>query len=104
MNRRIAGRVKQARKRAKVRADIRAGRRISMQAFVNGTHNHAPVAVEETPVATLKPEIFLAQVHGDTHELVEKENGDVVDRGTEYEMRKLRARLGAADYSVRKVK
>lgn len=103
MNRRIQGRVKQARKRAQVRADIRAGRRVSMQALVNGTHVHTPV-VEETPVATLRPEVFLAQVHGDTHELVEKENGAVVDRGTEYEMRKLRTKLGAADYSVRKVK
>jgi hypothetical protein len=82
------------------RIDIRAGRRISMQQLIRGTHTHehempevdmplTPV-VEETPVST--------------HMLVDKENGDVLEYGTEYEMRKLRAKLGAADYSVKKVK
>lgn len=90
---RIAGKVKQARKRAQKRADIRAGRRLSMQQMLHNTHEHNHV--EETPVLT---------VVNDSYQLVDKENGDVLDRGTEYEMRKLRTRLGAADYSVRKVK
>jgi len=91
---RAAGRVKHARKRALKKVDIKMGRVLSMQQYLQNTahqnHQHEEVAVEETPVST--------------HQLVDKDNGDVVDTGTEYEMRKLRTKLGAADYSVRKVK
>ena len=107
MNRRIAGRVKHAQKRAKVRADIRAGRRISMQAYVNGTaeHNHAPVAVAEMPEDEAMP------VPGDpngTHQVIAKDNGTVMGQGTESQMRKLRAEcmreMPDTAFSVRKVK
>lgn len=113
MNRRIQGRVKHAQKRAKVRADIRAGRRISMQAFVNGSaaHNHE---VEETTVLTQEPAIITATPDA-THVLVYKGDVDLstgkpaeseVARGTEYAMRKQRASMGlsASNYAVRKLK
>jgi len=93
VNRRIAGLVKQRRKRAQKRVDIRAGRIVSMQQLVNGTHQHhhevEPTVIEVEPLPT--------------HELVYKINGNMIARGTEYAMRKERAKLGA-DYSVRKIK
>jgi|KBSMisStaDraftv2_1062788.scaffolds.fasta_scaffold1891583_2 hypothetical protein len=89
MNRRVQGRVKQARKRMQKRIDIRAGRRMSMQQLM---HSHAEQVVEETPLAE------------GTHELVNKETGQVLQRGTESQMRKQRAQLGADSHSVRKVK
>ena len=92
MNRRVQGRVKQARKRAQKRIDIRAGRRMSMQQLMHNMHTHTE-QVEETPVV----------VEG-THELVNKETGQVLQRGTESQMRKQRAQLGADSHSVRKVK
>ena len=114
MNRRIAGRVKHARKRAQRKADIRAGRRVSMQDYYNGraaehNHNHTPEGYGADAEGNLTPRSqelveTMVETPVSTHQLVDKENGDVVDTGTEYEMRKLRAKLGAADYSVRKVK
>jgi hypothetical protein len=90
MNRRVQGRVKQARKRMQKRIDIRAGRRMSMQQLMH-MHTHTE-QVEETPLAE------------GTHELVNKETGQVLQRGTESQMRKQRAQLGADSHSVRKVK
>lgn len=104
MNRRIAGRVKQARKRAQKRADIRAGRVISMQEYVNRTHAH-----NHTPVETDGLERADRDQVG-THELVAvyADNTDRIEVGTEYAMRKLRLayleKEPNAKYSVRKVK
>jgi hypothetical protein len=119
VNRRIAGRVKHAQKRAKVRADIRAGRRISMQAFVNGSaaeHTHTHEVVEETAVLVQEPAILTATSDA-THVLVRrdvslvdgKEVESEVVRGTEYQMRKERnirmtAQGNESTYVVRKLK
>lgn len=92
MNRRIAGRVKQARKRAQRRADIRAGRTMSMQQMLHNQHNHAP-----------EPEAPVELSPAPTHELVYKVNGNVIARGTENEMRRERTKLGA-EYTARKIK
>jgi hypothetical protein len=98
MNRRVQGRVKQARKRAQKRLDIRMGRRMSMQQVLQNTHSHTHVEPEvaETPVVTA------------THELVNKETGQVLQAGTLVQMRKQRAISLEANpegtFSVRKVK
>jgi hypothetical protein len=101
VNRRVQGRVKQARKRLQKRVDIRAGRRVSMQQLMH-QHHH-----EEEAVATLKPEV-LANIRGETHELVNKETGQVLQIGTESQMRKQRAISMEASpegqFSVRKIK
>ncbi len=119
MNRRIAGRVKHAQKRAKVRADIRAGRRISMQAFVNGSaaeHTHTHEVVEETAVLVQEPAVLTATSDA-THVLVRLGDTDLstgkqveseMARGTEYSLRKLRQDYMAMEpeykFSVRKLK
>lgn len=105
MNRRTQGRVKQSRKRAQRRADIRAGRVISMREYIHRTahqHDETPAGWDETatgPVDVL-PE--------GSHELVNNETGQVLQRGTEYQMRKQRTiSLEASpegNFSVRKVK
>ena len=97
MNRRTQGRVKQARKRAQKRIDIRAGRILSMRQLIHNTHNHVEpeVAVEETPVVT------------GTHQLVNKETGEVIATGSEGQMRRKRVMLMATEgitCSVHKVK
>jgi hypothetical protein len=101
VNRRVQGRVKQARKRAQKRVDIRAGRRMSMQQLMH-QHHH-----EEEAMPTLKPEV-LANIRGETHELVNKETGQVLQIGTESQMRKQRAISMEASpegqFSVRKIK
>ncbi len=106
MNRRIAGRVKQARKRAQKRADIRAGRVISMQEYVNRTHAHThqepePVAEMQTGTHTLMQEAKTPLADGSTYERQ-------VASGTESQMRTMRRQHMAADpdtkYVVRKVK
>lgn len=99
MNRRTQGRVKQARRRAQKRADIRAGRILSMQQMLNNTaHNHHEH--EEEPAPEILPE--------GTHELVNNETGQVLQRGTERQMRKQRTiSLEASpegSFSVKKVK
>lgn len=121
VNRRTMGRVKQARKRAQRKADIRAGRRMSMQEYVNGSHNHnhpegygvdadgnlLPRSQELVETMTEEP----ALPEG-THELVRLygDGATLIARGTEYKMRKLRTELmyqePNADYTyqVRKVK
>src|SRR5580765_63957 len=99
MNRRTQGRVKQARKRLQKRIDIRAGRRMSMQQFMHNTHNHVeeetvPQGWDETAtgeVDTVPEEVFVVGVPEGTHELVNKETGQVLQRGTESQMRKQRA-------------
>jgi hypothetical protein len=101
VNRRIAGRVKHAQKRAKVRADIRAGRRISMQAFVNGTAEHTHTHEVEAPVLTVEP--------SGEYKLVRLTDGEALAFGTEYAMRKMRKEMTEMDgpavtYQVRKVK
>jgi hypothetical protein len=94
---RIAGKVKQARKRAQKRADIRAGRRLSMQQMLHNTHEHNHV--EETPVLT---------VENDLYQLVNKETGQVLQVGGMSQMRKQRAISMEANpegtFSVQKVK
>jgi hypothetical protein len=94
MNRRTMGRVKQARKRLQKRIDIRAGRRISMQQFLHNTHSQDESA-----------EPVLSE---GSHELVNKETGQVLQRGSERQMRKQRAVSMEASpegqFSVRKVK
>lgn len=96
MNRRVQGRVKQARKRAQKRVDIRAGRRMSMHQLMHMQH-------EEEVVPTLKPEVL---ANGETHMLVYKDTDEVIARGTEYQMRKQRTSMesSASDYIVRKIK
>jgi hypothetical protein len=107
MNRRTQGRVKQARKRLQKRIDIRAGRRMSMQQFMHNTHNH----VEEETVPQGWDETATGEVDvvpEGTHELVNKETGQVLQRGSERAMRKQRQiSLEASpegQFSVRKVK
>jgi hypothetical protein len=99
MNRRVQGRVKQARKRAQKRLDIRMGRRQSMQQMLYNTHSHAePETVVETPV-TVENNLF---------QLVNKETGQVLQVGSQTQMRKQRAISLEANpegaFSVRKVK
>jgi hypothetical protein len=74
---RTAGRVKQARKRAQKRADIRAGRRLSMQQYLMNTHTH----VEPEPIT----------VENNLYQLVNKETGQVLQVGSQSQMRKQRA-------------
>lgn len=91
MNRRTQGRVKQARRRAQKRADIRAGRRMSMQQFMHNTHSHdepqVPAGWDETATGEVDQEPM--QPEG-THMLVliGDDGEEVLARGTEYAMRK----------------
>ena len=101
MNRRTQGRVKQARKRMQKRIDIRAGRRISMQQLIRGTHTHEHEMPEvDMPLTPVLPE--------GSHELVNNETGQVLQRGSESQMRKQRAISMQASpegsFSVKKVK
>jgi hypothetical protein len=81
MERRVQGRVKQARKRAQKRLDIRMGRRMSMQQVLHNTHSHATPVVEETTVT----------VENNLYQLVNKETGQVLQVGSQSQMRKQRA-------------
>lgn len=107
---RIAGRVKQARKRAQKRVDIRMGRVLSMQQMLANTA-HAQRHLAETPVETANQDWYAAQIgepEQGTHQLVNKETGQVLQAGTESQMRKQRAISLEANpegtFSVRKVK
>ena len=94
---RTAGRVKHARKRALKKVEIKMGRVLSMQQYLKNTahqHDH-----EEEPVVEMQT---------GTHELVNKETGQVLEVGTESQMRKQRTLYMQAQpdtaFSVRKIK
>jgi len=106
MNRRTQGKVKQARRRAQKRADIRAGRILSMQQYIHNTHAHAHEHEEEVP-----EEVYVADtvpVSDASHQLVRKSTGEVLESGTESQMRRRRTTMialtGEEDYAVHKVK
>jgi hypothetical protein len=113
MNRRVQGRVKQARKRLQKRIDIRAGRRVSMFQMMHA-HNHEedvvettlPLVQEETPVVDSTATHML--VRRDTSLVDGKEVEAELQRGTESQMRRQRAISMEANpegvFSVRKIK
>jgi hypothetical protein len=109
---RIAGKVKQARKRAQKRADIRAGRILSMQEYVRRTHQHNHQEEEQLPVVLEQERIDPKATHVLVRRTTSLVDGSPVEaeifRGTESQMRTKRKQmmdLGTADtYSVRKIK
>lgn len=124
MNRRVQGRVKQARKRAEKRRQIHMGNMLSMRQYLHNTHHHAQqegygadaegnllprsaelVLVQNEVVDTTATHVLVAKDHSlATGDLVEAE----LERGTESQMRRARARRLQNDpegmYSVRKLK
>jgi hypothetical protein len=112
VNRRTQGRVKQARRRAQKRADIRAGRRMSLQQFMHNTHSHDEPQPPEGWDETATGEVDV-QPEG-SHMLVRKDidGEEIIGRGTEYAMRKQKREEEALllnggvpyTFSVRKVK
>jgi hypothetical protein len=111
MTRRVSGLVKQRRRRAQKRADIRAGRKMSMQQMLQNTHNHNHQEVE-APMMLVQEGIE----PGATHILVQRTTSLVdgkeveaeIFRGTEGQMRKERNVRKTVDpegtYTVRKIK
>lgn len=98
VTRRVSGLVKQRRRRAQKRADIRAGRKMSMQQMLQNTHTHNHVEPE--------PEVAAPKQVGYDLMRMGPDGPETWASGTQYQMRKLRTERMAVDpeytYHLRK--